>query len=83
MNLYVPNKYIYTVVFLYTFGQENKSHKISVIHGADLISKFVLQSVKSPESIFKLRAVLPAYNATVLTTFKHDQSLDTLKTSEG
>ena len=75
--------YIHTVVFLYTFGQENKSHKILVKHGANLISKFVLQSVKSPESVFKLSAVLPANNSAVLTTFKHDQSLDTLKTLEG
>ena len=44
-------------------------------HRANLFSKFVLQSVQSPESILKLGAVLPAYNATVLTTFKHNQYL--------
>ena len=52
-------------------------------HRANLFSKFVLQSVKSPESIFELRAVLPAYNPTVLTTFKHNQSLDTFMVLQG
>ena len=52
-------------------------------HRANLFSKFVLQSVQSPESILKLGAVLPAYNATVLTTFKHNQSLDTFMVLQG
>ena len=68
---------IYTV-FLYTFGKEKHvTQNIAVLAKlwANLFSKFVLQSVQSPESIFKLRAVLPAYNATVLPTFKDNQSI--------
>lgn len=67
--------YIFIGVPLHLY--RNKLFAVLVKHWSNLFSKFVLQSVKSPESVFKLSAVLPADNATVLTTFKHNQSLDT------